>query len=375
MTQQTYLEWGGLNRIRELCAQRNAKHVFLVTGKDSFQKTGAEKKLRDILNSYDITHFCDFATNTRASDAKKGSVLFKKSAYDIIISIGGGSVIDMAKLIQASASYDIDELIDGATLHAENIIPHIAVPTTAGTGSEATHFAVVYRDKKKYSVESPLLLPSVAIVDPELTMSMPVHTTAVTGLDALSQAIEAFWSVHSNEESKQYAAQALTLITKGLDTAIHNPSRSSREAMAYGAHYAGKAINISKTTAPHALSYTFTSYFNVPHGHAVALTLGALMRYNMAITDNDTIDKRGSTFVKKEISSMLKFLGYNSVDEASRGIENIMKKAGLATKLSMLGMTKSDIDFCIRSVNFERMKNNPRTLTKEALEKILLELL
>jgi len=241
MTQQTYLEWRGLNRIRELCAQHNAKRVFLVTGKDSFQKTGAEKKLQDILNTYTVTRFSDFATNTRSLDVKKGSELFKSNVYDSIISVGGGSVIDMAKLIQASASSDIDALIDGATIQAENIVPHIAVPTTAGTGSEATQFAVVYRDKKKYSVESPLLLPYIAIVDPELTMSMPTHTTAVTGLDALAQAIESYWSVRSNAESKKYAAQAIKLIWKGIDSAIHNPSKQSREEMAYGAHYAGKA--------------------------------------------------------------------------------------------------------------------------------------
>lgn len=375
MTQQTYLEWGGLSRIRELCAQHNAKRVFLVTGKDSFQKTGAEKKLRDILKSYTVTKFCDFTVNTRSVDVKKGNELFQNNTYDIIISVGGGSVIDMAKLIQASASSGIDELIDGATLDAKNIISHIAVPTTSGTGSEATQFAVVYRDKKKYSVESPLLIPHIAIVDPELTESMPLHTTAVTGLDALAQAIESCWSVHSNEESKKYASQAITLIQKGIDTAIHNPTKQSREEMAYGAHYAGKAINISKTTAPHAISYTFTSYFNIPHGHAVALTLGALMRYNMEITEDDATDTRGSDFVKKTINDTLKLLGYNNVDEASRAIEALMKRAGLATKLSDVGMTESDIDFCVSSVDFERLGNNPRALTKEALKKILLELL
>jgi len=375
MTQQTYLEWGGLGRIRELCVQYNATRVFLVTGKNSFQKTGAEKKLQNILNSHIVTHFSDFTTNTRACDLKKGSALFQSTTHDIIISVGGGSVIDMAKLIQATAHSDIDELIDGRAPHTKNIVPHIAVPTTAGTGSEATHFAVVYRDKKKYSVADPSLLPCVAIVDPELTTSMPLHTTAVTGLDALSQAIESYWSVHSNEESKQYATQALALITKGIEPAIHNPSRRSREEMAFGAHYAGKAINISKTTAPHALSYAFTSYFNVPHGHAVALTLGALMRYNTAITEHDAADPRGSSFVKKAIRDMLALLGYNNVDDASRAIEALMKRAGLATALSSIGMTESDIDMCVESVNLERLDNNPRILTKETLEEILTDLL
>ncbi len=375
MMQETHLGWGSIDLLFEILDQHSAQKIFLVCGKDSYTKTGAAEKLRKIDEKHVVTRFSDFASNTKTEDVARGSAVFRKNNFDTIISIGGGSAIDVAKLIFATKLSDIDTVIDtGAKVFPSDIV-HIAVPTTAGTGSEATHFAVVYRDKIKYSVGYASLLPNIAIVDPQLTMSMSPHLTATTGFDALAQGIESYWSAQSTDESIEYASTALEYIVPSLETAIHTPTRSSRENMAFGAHYAGKAINISKTTAPHALSYFFTSYFGIPHGHAVALTLGAFLKFNMAVSSSDVSDIRGDIYVRDAIGKVVQCMKCSTANEAAKMVEKIMQGAGLATRLSSFGFKESDIDSCVRSVNVERLRNNPRILNNESLREILFNLL
>jgi alcohol dehydrogenase class IV len=156
--------------------------------------------------------------------------------------------------------------------------PLIAIPTTSGTGTEATCFAVVYIDKTKYSLKHSSILPDYTIIDPTLTHAMPPLVTAATGMDALAQAIESYWGVKSTHESQAYAREAITLTLAYLKAACQNEVEA-RDAMSRAANLAGKAINLTETTACHAVSYPITSYFNVPHGHAVALTLASMFGY------------------------------------------------------------------------------------------------
>jgi alcohol dehydrogenase class IV len=165
-------------------------------------------------------------------------------------------------------------------------------------------------------------------------------------------------------------------VINNLPAAVNYHSKESRGAMAKASHLAGKAINISKTTACHAVSYPITSYFNVPHGHAVALTLGQMLVYNSHITEEDVLDKRGVNYVKEIINEIVNLLGLDTVKEAAKKIENLMIELRLSTKLSQLGIkTEDDIQAIIqRGFNPDRVKNNPRRLTEEALRKILEEI-
>ena len=150
--------------------------------------------------------------------------------------------------------------------------PLVCIPTTAGTGSEATHFAVIYVDGKKKSIASQQLLPDVVILDPQLTDNMPAYVSACSGFDALCQAT--YWSRAATPLSQLYAALTIKVLIVELPQAVNSNSRLVRDKMQMAANWAGKAINISKTTAPHAMSYVITQEFGIPHGHAVALTLG-----------------------------------------------------------------------------------------------------
>jgi len=363
--------------LKNFLEKNKVKNVFLVTGKDSYVSSGAQETFQKLFSPYRITRFFDFKADPDIKDLEKGIELFKNGQYDAVIAIGGGSVIDMAKLINI---FSIQK--DGPISYvlAKNEItkkgkPLVAIPTTAGSGSEATHFAVIYLNKVKYSVAHKYLLPDYSILDPSLTASLPKQTTASSGMDALCQAIESYWSVNSTSVSKQYSKEAIRLILNNLGNTVNKPTSQSRSGMLQAANLAGKAINITKTTAPHAISYVLTSNFNVPHGHAVALTLGKILRYNSEVSDTDVTDKRGAKHVKKIIREICSFLGTSDPAKADKKLENLMKSIGLKTKLSDLGVKKKNLKIIINSVNLERLKNNPRLMTEEKLNKILMSIL
>lgn len=217
------------------------------------------------------------------------------------------------------------------------------------------------------------MLPDYAIVDPQLTMTVPRYITASTGMDALTQAIESYWSIHANETSKSYAKEAIELSMKVLPDVCNNPSAESREAMMKAAHLAGKAINLSKTTACHALSYPMTSYFGVAHGHAVALTLGEMMGYNDGVREEDVLDVRGKNYVQRTMKEVFSLLGAGNSGEAARKINHLMSAVGLQTKLSQLGIkTGEQLETIVKSgFDSERINNNPRALTEQAVRGIL----
>lgn len=374
MIQKEHFGYGSIGRLRKAIERYRLKRILLVTGKASYFACGAERLLRRSLSGCDIFRFCDFAVNPRLNDVEEGIGRFKQHNCDGIVAVGGGSVIDMAKLINIFAAQKgaILQYIQGKRKIENRGKPLIAVPTTAGTGSETTHFAVLYVDKVKYSVDNPHILPDVAIIDPQLTLSMPPHLTAATGMDALAQAIESYWCINSTKKSKEYAREAIALIVKNLLKAVNNPSRRSRWAMSKAAHLSGRAIDITKTTLSHAISYPLTSYFKVDHGHAVGLTLGSVLAYNSGVSAKDVADKRGVCYVKKTIDELNGLLGCSDARESRKMIHALMQAAGLKTRLSYLGVTtQEDMRTILDNVDIERAENNPRAVTRRALRQIL----
>ncbi|MCK5473164.1 MAG: phosphonoacetaldehyde reductase, partial [Planctomycetes bacterium] len=257
MIQKEYIGFGSIGELEFVLAEYSAKRIFLVTAHDSYELSGAKGNLDKIFAGCQVQRFYDFSSNPKIEDVNKGLEAFKKIRPDVVIGVGGGSVIDMAKLINFFASNELEpsEYLKNPESKINISRPLIAIPTTAGSGSEATAFAVLYIDKEKFSIDNEFVLPDVAIVDPDLTTSLPEYITAVTGMDALCQAIESYWCINSTDESKEFAKKAIELVMKNLKTAVNNPDRNSRLAMAKAANLAGKAINITKTTAPHAISY------------------------------------------------------------------------------------------------------------------------
>lgn len=351
-------------RLKKFLEESKIRRIFLVTGGKSYASSGAEQMFHKILSSYEIGKFSDFSPNPKLEDVERGINIFKKKKYDTVMAVGGGSVIDMAKIINILSAQDglPADYIYGRKKIAKSGKSLIAIPTTAGSGSEATHFAVVYVGGKKYSVAHEYILPAMAIVEPILTMNMPPYLAATSGMDALSQAIESYWCVNATDVSKRLAGRAIGLILNNLVQSVRKPTLESRSAMALGSHLAGKAINITKTTAPHAMSYFFTSNFGISHGHATALTLGKVFVYNSDVKNRAMVE-------------LTHLLGVANAGAASRKITSIMKRIGLETRLNKFGVQKSDIDLAIKSVNIERLQNNPRKMTKRDVKKILISIL
>ncbi|HMS63837.1 MAG TPA: phosphonoacetaldehyde reductase [Ignavibacteria bacterium] len=376
--QEEYFETGSIGKLKDILLRNSARKIFLVTGKKSFEESGLKKVTEDLTSDFQIFRYSDFSENPKAEDVEKGIELFRNSGCDTIVAAGGGSVIDTGKLINilSAQSESPENYITGKSVISKQGKLFIAIPTTSGAGSEATHFAVVYLDKEKYSLAHEFILPDIVITDPELTFSVPPYVTAVSGIDAFSQAIESYWCINSNKESKQFSSEAIKLIFGNIVSAVKSPSEENRMNMSKAANLSGKAINITKTTAPHAISYSLTSYFGVPHGQAVSLTLGEFLKYNYEVTENDINDKRGVSFVKNTIEEISELLGCSSVCEARDKINLLMREIGLKTKLSETGIVSPEnINLILENVNTERLQNNPRSLTRENLNSILKKIL
>lgn len=374
MSSREFFGSGSVSHIRNILKDRNARNVFLVIDKDSFLVSGAQTALSPLIEGTELVSFSEFSPNPKIEDVRRGIAVMKDVEPDVVIAVGGGSVIDMAKLINilTAQSGDSLQIIKGNGPFRRKGRSLVAIPTTAGTGSEATQFAVVYVNDVKYSLAHQFIIPDYAIVDPTLTYKMPPVLTAITGFDALSQAIESYWSVGSTRQSKNYAAEAIGLIMKALRNAVHRPDPEVRRRMAYAANLAGKAINISKTTAPHAVSYALTTYFGIPHGHAVALTLGRFFVINGALENVYINDNRGEEYLKKTINDLCKLVGGSNPVECSDILYELMKDIGLESDLRKLGVYREeDIERVVSNVNLERLSNNPVIITKEMLLRVL----
>jgi len=370
---------GSIKNLQKILSDNNYKNIFLITGKSPLTKENVNKIQKLIKNSSQFFHYNDIAPSPSVEGVKKALDLFNKGIFDLIVAMGGGSALDIGKSVSV---FSINKgTIKDFLLKKKKIekkgTPLVLIPTTAGTGSEATHFAVIFIKKTKYSLASDKYIPAdYVIIDPELTYSLPKRVTAYTGMDALSQAIESYWNIYSTIESKRYARKAIKLIMNNLLNAVHNPDKVSRYNMAIAANFAGKAINITKTTACHAISYPITSYFNVPHGQAVALTLPSMIVFNSEVNNSDVLDLRGCDYVKETMKELITLIGASTFNEAKEKITEIIKNIGLESKLSKLGIkTQEEIEILIRNgFNPERVKNNPRLLTETQLRKILEEI-
>jgi len=334
MKQTEYIGAGELSKLAGIVLELAPKKVFLVTGRRSYEASGAAQKVVEALAGREVLHYTDFKALPLEEEVQKGREAYAAFAPDLVIAVGGGHVLDMAKSIN---------FLSGKR-------PLVAIPTTAGTGSESTQFAVVYKNGTKTSLESPEMMPMFAIVDPNLAMSVSKETALPSALDALCQAIESFWSNKATEESRGYAWQALDLIWPNIIPALEKRDPKAVAALCLGAHLAGKAINISKTTACHAFSYGLTYRFGVPHGIAVAIFLPDVYAYN-SVHD-------ATVPIFAELNGIM---GHSDSIETVEAFVALLKRFGI-THLSRFGVTVSDIPSLTSEVNADRLGNNPRVI-------------
>jgi alcohol dehydrogenase class IV len=370
---------GAVDRLPELLHRTGIRRVFVVASRGTLGR-GLPTPFERLFCGVDTHVFSDFEPVPKLGDLHKSLREARKYDARAVVAIGGGTAMDIAKATALLASQDDSApesfLLGQRAITAPRRQLLVLIPTTSGTGSELTQFAVVYIDKQKFSLDHPYAAADHALIDPRLTWSMSPALGAVTGLDALSQAIESYWSVKSTEVSRAYAADAIKLILVNLPLACLDPTPTARERMCLAAMRAGQAINITRTTAAHAVSYPLTALHGIPHGHACALTLPHFLAYNALVGPRDVLDPRGEDHVRASIREILKLLGAATPEVGRHRLTDLMRSIGLQTRLSAFGVTEPGIaDIVARSFNPERVANNPRRVTKTALREMLIETL
>lgn len=310
--------------------------------------------------------FNELTSNPLYEQVCAGVKLFNENQCEAIVAVGGGSTIDVAKCIKLYCKMDPQENYLQQE-YKDSGIPLIAVPTTAGTGSESTRYAVIYFEGKKQSVTHESIIPTYAVLEPSLLKSLPLYQKKCTMLDAMCQCIESLWSVNSTDESQLYAKIGLQMIMDHWHGYIEDNSGEDAQYIMMAANSGGRAINISQTTAPHAMSYKLTSMYGLPHGHAVALCLPEIWMYMMEHPEK-CIDPRG----KDHLEFIFEWLGQiMQCDSAYKGLmmfRAIMFSLGMSQPQAK--DREAELDILTRSVNPERLRNNPVKLDEEMIHTI-----
>lgn len=358
--------YNGIGHLREVL--EGVTKVFLVCD-SSYPFLNIRTEIENMGKPHVI--FSDFTPNPVYEDVCKGIDLFQITKCNCILAVGGGSAIDVAKCIklailaQEGNTAIIPPLvsqrlsIDGAK------IPFIAIPTTAGTGSESTHNAVMYYEGAKQTVTNDGVLPDYAILEPSVLKTLPLYQKKCTMMDALCQGIESWWSVNSTEESYEYSRKTVELIMANWRKYIFENDDEAAAQIMLAANYGGRAINITQTTAAHAMSYKITSLYKFPHGHAVSVCLPEIWEHMIGHLNN-CIDKRGQDYLVGIFNDISKSIGCVSPVQAISLFRKMMEDMNLYYPVSK--NKEEELEVLSASVNPVRLKNNPVKLDDDSIK-------
>ena len=366
-THRVLVEAGAAGRLPQLCQELGANHVMLVTDpgirstpllgpvEDSFQQAGMSLSIYDQVSAGPADRIV-LEASQQARDV----------GADLVIGFGGGSSMDVAKLVALLSHPDATQSladIYGVGLANGPRLPLVQVPTTAGTGSEVTPVAIVTTgETTKAGVVAPSLLPDLAVLDAELTLGLPPHVTAATGVDAMVHVIEAYTSAHKkNPYSDMLAREALRLLGGNLVQAVKDGSNlAAREACLLGAMMAGQAFANAPVAAVHALAYPLGGHFHIPHGLSNSLVLPEVLRFNA----------RDAAPLYAQLAPILSdrlFAGH--ADGAAiliASLEKLIEDVGLPTRLRDAGVTEESLETLAADAMLQQrlLVNNPREVSE-----------
>ncbi|WP_109315381.1 iron-containing alcohol dehydrogenase [Pseudovibrio ascidiaceicola] len=366
-------EPGAVQKLDELTLKTIGKRVFLVSDKGLMKAGLVEPVIAQLETAgIDVTLFDDVVADPPEAIVLYAAELAKAADVDGVIGLGGGSSLDVAKLVALLVGGG-EQLADiyGVGMAKGKRLPLILIPTTAGTGSEVTPISIITTgEAEKKGVVSPSLLPDVALLDADLTVGLPPHVTAATGIDAMVHAIEAYTSTSANNNpvSKVLAQEALRLLGANIEKAVNTPQdKEARSNMLLGSMLAGQAFANSPVAAVHALAYPIGGIFHVPHGVSNALVLPHVMRFNLPTCAQAyaelaplvfpelaeiPADNRGGVFADR-LAELSKVLGVETtLREVGIGEQDVVKLASEAMKQTRL------------------LVNNPREVDEDSALKI-----
>ena len=349
MVQKVLRGRGKLGKVAELMDKLNIKKPLLVCGKRMAQVFAEQ------VSGVIYAHFDGYHPNPDFADCAAGAAMYQAEGCDGIISLGGGSAMDTAKAVKALLIAENADKAMQSILPDDAVLPHIAIPGTAGTGAEATQIAVMYVNDQKLSLSHLALLPEGVILDAALLDTLPEYHKKACALDALCQGIESYWAKAATSDSQVHAYLAIIGVLDNIRAYLAGDPNAA-EAMLEAAYRSGRAIQISRTTAAHAMSYQITKKLGLAHGHACMLTLPVL--WDVMIDNTDTLSILMDLSQKMRLGS--EYMGSRLL-------------AGLLIDLGMEPETMPDeatLDALADSVNVERLGNHPMPLTRDDLKKI-----
>ena len=344
--------------IKKFIKDKNFKKIFVLCGKKSFVTSGAEELLKKIIIDKEIKLFYKKSELPILEELIEIINDIKNFKPDLILAVGGGAVIDYAKIANVvEVRNDLADLIVNYSYPFKKKYTKLTViPTTAGSGAEVTSNAVIYVDGIKHSFESELLVPDNFFLIPEFLISAPNKIKASAGFDAIAQALESLVSKKSNDQSVDYASKSLRVSVNSFISFVNDPNMKNAAEMSIAANLAGKAISISKTTAPHAASYPFTSLFNISHGHAVSLFFENFFKFNY-----ENLNKSETSFdLKKRFDLVFKLFDVPNINDFNSKISLIKKQAKLEDNLIKLNINiQQSSEKIFNGINLLRLGNNP----------------
>lgn len=365
------MNYSSINDFNKLIQKDRFNKIFIITGQNSFFKSKANIFFKFPKKKV-LKFFFKKSKLPELNELIKIIKEIEKFNPDIILAIGGGAVIDYAKI---ASIIDIDiinnlkkKLVLYQNVSKNKVYPLIAIPTTAGAGAEVTSNAVIYINDIKYSVENLLLIPDHFFLFPNLILSNPFNLKSSAGFDAIAQGVESLISMKSDEASVMFAKKSLKLSLNNYLPFLQKPNKENSTNMLLASNLAGKAINISKTTAPHAVSYPFSSMFGIDHGHAVSITLEKFLLFNFK-----NINHSKSKFnLLNRYKIIFKLFNVINIGELNNKIKFLKREAQLTDEYSKLGIDiNQSMNKILDQINELRLKNNPIRIKKNDIREIL----
>lgn len=363
----------GSSAIKDLWALpelRESAHVFLFRGRSSFARSGAKAGFYDGLPSHVfVTEEIVPGANPSWEHVKQAAQRLCLAQCDAIVAIGGGSVLDTAKAAIVASQrplMNLDALCVDQLEHVGPRPPVIAVPTTPGTGAECTPFATVYQGLVKHSVNCREVVPDTVILDPTFLRSLSRYQTVCSVLDSACQSIESLWARKRSRNSAALACHSLDKLKPVIAELRGSRDRAIQQQqllsdMALGGYFSGRAIALSTTTAPHALSYRLTSEYGIPHGHAVAVMMRNVLEYH---------ERVGVDLAEVEMEVATRLFD-NSCESLARTWGNLLEDLCIAPTLASMGVSDSAFEALVRGTDATRLRNHPVELNASLLLRIL----
>lgn len=339
--------------------------ILIVTGKHSSKANGSLDVLKNVLNRKHLCIFDGVEENPGAQTVNKVANIARAEKIELVIGLGGGSAMDVAKCVAllARTDHSIQDYLGGnlkptGAKRGATSLPIIAIPTTAGTGSEVTQHAVITWNFRKKGYSNSVLFPETAILDPELTLSMPYEITVNTGIDALTHAIEGYLSTRATPISDQLAIEAISIIRFALPEVVRDLKNIKlRARLLYASLLGGLVISQSHTIVLHALGYPLTTFYGIPHGRANGVLLPWVIDF---LSSGEP-----ASWLKERLSAIVKLFG--GID----GLHKFLSTLGISPKLSNYGVTEEDIPgFVIDVLGRRNLLVTPRPVSEEDITNI-----